>query len=339
MKIKGITAASKIKQFLIKSIATLCLSAALALPGVSLSSNSINAFTITKDTLAALPSCLDYQVVGVCFWLVCGFGCHIEKTLKVDHYLPDVVITTYPKYGKDPWTEVNKTIDVVDHNVGNKIFSASNSGMQIKGGSFSSANSSDSDVKLREVDVIGNPALAVLRWKRLLKGQASPYAPYYQSQLDAKEWRSGLLEQLYPDSWIPGKDDVGTFLLDEWGATYPRTGFIMQPNVGKASAVIAVRGGNIASTHSFDHISKDFAANPCPEEDCTTAGAILSDASKTKWQMLLPTPQTTCHAKIDYSARPSWVKHQPDDQTYSWVVWREYRGCINGDGVYLGSVG
>ena len=329
----------KIKRYCRKLVTSSALILMLAAPVAGMA-NNINAFTLTSDSLRALPSCLHYRVVGVCFWLVCGFGCSIETTLKVDHYLPDLVDTVYPSYKTDPWTTVNDTIDVADHAAGNAVFSSLNNGMKIKDGPMNSAGSHDSNIKLREVDVIGNPALEALHWGDfLLNGQATPMMPYYQSQLDADEWRSGLLEQLYPQSWIPGEDDVGTFLVDEWGATYPRQGFIMQSNVGKASTVYAVRGGNIATTESYDHISKDLNANACPEEDCTTAGPVLSDTPKIEWQMILPDSQTTCHAKVDYTARPNWILHQPDSQTYSWIIWREYRGCINGDGTYLGSVG
>ena len=302
-------------------------------------STGITTVSITKNTIAALPSCLHYRIVGVCFWLVCNFGCSVATTLKVDHYLPDVVITTYPEFGTDPWVEMNKTLDKVSYKTGNKIYSALNAGMEIKKGAMNSADSSDGDIRLEEVNVIGNPAVAGISNRSLLTGQAVPLLPYYQSQLDSAEWRSGLAEQFYPEAWIPGKDDVGTFLINEWGAVYPRQAFIMQPNVGKASTVIAVRGGNIATTPAFNHLAQNLAAAPCPEQDCTTAGPILSDAPKTQWQMLRPETQTTCQAKIDYEVRPSWIEHQPDDQTYAWVVWREYRGCINGPGQYLGSVG
>ncbi len=305
--------------------------------------NSINTFSITADTLAALPSCVHYKIVGQCFWLVCeSIYCRVERTNKVDHYLPDVVVTTYPGYKKDPWFEVNATIDVASHATGNAIFKSLNNGMEIKKGVYSSANSSDSDTKLNEVNVIGNPALMAVgsmgNW--LLKGQVTPYMPYFQSQLDATEWRSGLSEQLYPQSWIPGKGDVGTFILNEWGSIYPRQGFIIQPNVGKAAAVMAVRGANIASTHSIDYVfSQDFAAKPCPEHDCTVPGKVTNKSPKTQWQMILPNKQTICHKRIDYDGNPSWTKHQKDDQSFAWVVWREYRGCIDDpDGSYIGSI-
>lgn len=306
---------------------------------VALAVDNITTPSIVTNTLEALPSCTHYKIVGACFWLVCGAGCSVVTTQKVDQYLPDVVITTYPKYGKDPWFEINQTMDVVDHLVGNKTFEVLHNGMQIKSGSFDNDDSSDSDTRFREVSVIGNPALAVFHFPGFLTGQATPYVPYYQSQLDADQWRSGLSEQFYPESWIPGKDDVGTFLTDEWGSVYPRQGFIVQPNIGKASAVIAVRGGNIATTNSYDHVSKDLDKEECRESGCTTAGPILSDSSKTEWQMLAPESQTSCHPKINYEKKPTWVQNQSEDQSYVWIVWREYRGCIDGGGEYLGSVG
>ncbi len=325
----------KLGDALHKVVRALALTLMLFSPTVVMAS-SINSATLTTDTLAALPSCLHYKVVGVCYWLICGVGCSVNTTPKIDHYLPDVVATVYPTYKSDPWFLVNHTIDVADHLAGNAVYKILNHGMQIKGGAMNSAGSNDSNIKLREVDIIGNPALSALHAHYLLRGQATPMMPYYQSQLDADEWRSGLLEQLYWQSWVPG-NDVGTFLVNEWGSTYPRQGFLMQANVGKASAVYAVRGANIATTASYDHVSMDLASKHCPDEGCTTAGPILSDTPKTEWQMVLPNPQTVCHAKIDYTANPAWTVHQPDSQTYSWIVWREYRGCIQGKGVYLGS--
>ncbi|MBT5419853.1 MAG: TIGR03756 family integrating conjugative element protein [Candidatus Cloacimonetes bacterium] len=320
-------------------IKKIVLTLLISFPLTCWSSRSINTATITASTIQATPSCLKYKVVGVCFWLICHGGCSIHKTLKVDHFLPDLVVTTYPKYGSDPWVEANLILDKASHVIGNKLFSALNHGLEIKPGSSNSDQSSDDDIKLREVDVIGNPALSVFHSKHLLKGQATPFNPYFQSQLDATEWRSGLLEQLYPQSWVPGSGDIGTFLTNDWGSVYPRSGFIMQPNVGKASAVIAVRGANIATTDSFDHISQNLDGGRCPEADCKTSGPVKEKNQKVAWQMLLPNPQIECHTTINYQARPKWIEHQPEKQTYAWVIWREYRACIRGPGKYIGSVG
>lgn len=323
----------------IKSNMILLILLLILLPQLSMSESTINTATITTDTIKALPDCLHYRIVGVCFWLVCNVGCYVVTTPKVEHYLPDVVISTYPGFGKDPWVEVNKTIDAGDYYAGKAAFKALNHGMEIKSGSFNSANSNDNDVNLREVDVIGNPALAALHWGKLLKSQAKPYFPYYQSELDANEWRSGLLEQMYPQSWIPGKNDVGTFLINDWGSVFPRSGFIMQPSIAKSSAVMAYRGGSIATTHSFNHISTDLDAMPCPNKACKTTGPIKTKAPNTKWQMLLPDPQFTCHPRIEATIKPNRLKGADSKQPFSWVVWRQYEGCVSADGHYLGSVG
>lgn len=317
---------------------SLLLMLLIVVPNIADAKNSINTVSVTMDTLEALPSCLKYRIVGACFWLGCGIGCHVEVTPKVDHYLPDLIDTVYSKNGSDPWPAVNHSIDVADYAAGSAIFHMTNT-YDMRNGSANSAGSHDNNVKLREVDVIGNPALSILHWRYLLRGQATPMLPYFQSQLDAATWRSGLLEQLYPQSWMPAYETVGTFLVNDWGSTYPRAGFIMQDNLGKASAVLAVRAGNIATTAAFDHIHKNLNSNPCPEKSCQTAGPILSKTAKIEWQMLLPNEQTKCADRIDTAVHPIWTKAQKSDQSYSWIIWREYRGCISHDGMYLGSVG
>jgi len=51
-------------------------------------------------------SCLEYQVVGVCYWLRCpSFGCNIRTSAKVRHYVPDAVVSSYPSTGENPKRE------------------------------------------------------------------------------------------------------------------------------------------------------------------------------------------------------------------------------------------
>ena len=51
---------------------------------------------VVTNTVAALPSCTSYQVKGICVWLVCIplIGCFIRTSVRVAHYVPDVVIST-----------------------------------------------------------------------------------------------------------------------------------------------------------------------------------------------------------------------------------------------------
>ena len=114
----------------------------------SVADNSFNTFDLTIDTLSALPDCLEYNIDGLCFWFDCSwYGCWVDTTLKVDHYLPDLVVTVYPSEGLDPWFVANNTIDPVDKAAGAQMFQATD-GYNLDYGDANAAGSHDNNVKL-----------------------------------------------------------------------------------------------------------------------------------------------------------------------------------------------
>ncbi|HCR1634449.1 TraU family protein, partial [Pseudomonas aeruginosa] len=69
-------------------------------------SAAINSAAIVSSTLS--PQCLEYKVVGICYWLLCGpHGCKVKTSVKVRHYVPDAVVSSYANTGSNPWTEVS----------------------------------------------------------------------------------------------------------------------------------------------------------------------------------------------------------------------------------------
>ena len=53
-------------------------------------------------------TCLEYQVVGICYWLLCtNFGCKVRTSAKVRHYVPDAVVSAYSSTGMNPWVEMS----------------------------------------------------------------------------------------------------------------------------------------------------------------------------------------------------------------------------------------
>lgn len=55
----------------------------------------------------ASPDCLEYRVVGICYWLYCTWGgCTVRTSVKVRHYIPDAVVSSYSNTGENPWVEV-----------------------------------------------------------------------------------------------------------------------------------------------------------------------------------------------------------------------------------------
>ncbi len=299
--------------------------------GVLLSSTAISAdsFTtasLTIDTLAAVPHCLKPKVVGVCPKIVCDvFGCQPILVPKIQEYIPDLVVSVYSGFGEDPWLEMNATLDVADHAAGAASFSVMHPGLSLESGEANSAGNHDDDIQLKEVDVIGNPALLAFPFG--IRGQATPLMPYYQSQLDALEWRSGLLEQAYSDSWVPGSNEVGQILISDWGSVYPRSGFVMQPDIAKASAVIAVRGASIATTHNAHIGAVNLDESPCPDDECETAGEIKAHSETVEWQRIVPDSPQTCESSPS-DGDLSWTKGPSDHQSFAWIVWRQYTACM-----------
>ncbi|NHN23161.1 TIGR03756 family integrating conjugative element protein, partial [Bacillus amyloliquefaciens] len=59
-------------------------------------------------TSALSPDCVNYRVVGLCYWLYCTpFGCSVRTSVKVSHFRPDLVVSAYSNTGQNPWTEMS----------------------------------------------------------------------------------------------------------------------------------------------------------------------------------------------------------------------------------------
>src|SRR3546814_14583165 len=66
---------------------------------------ALNTATIVGSV--ASPDCLEYRVVGICYWLYCTWtGCTVRTSTKVRHYVPDAVVSSYSNTGENPWVEV-----------------------------------------------------------------------------------------------------------------------------------------------------------------------------------------------------------------------------------------
>ena len=95
----------------------------------------------TADVVSRSVSknCLDWQVIGTCFWLKCSPKCRIRTTPKVQHNLPDLTVAVYPY--ATPWLEMRRP-DL-------PVFTGGDPGRESR---------RSTTVRFKEVDVIGNPA-------------------------------------------------------------------------------------------------------------------------------------------------------------------------------------
>jgi integrating conjugative element protein (TIGR03756 family) len=299
--------------------------------------------SVIKYTMEAIPECLQHSIIGMCYWMKCDkLGCHVATTLKVDHYLPDAVVIVYQKYKSNPWEYANTIIDTPAYQIGNIQF-RTQSDVDLGHGNQSTSMPTEQDTRFKEADVIGNPAVSVLKKfdKWLIPSVATPLQPYYVSLADAYMWRSPTIEALrYPQNLIPGMHIVGSF-INNWGSVYPRTGFLIQPHDGKAAAVIAQRAVDIATHAKQPHIYTTLQSGSCGD-DCQVSEAKVN-SKETQWQMIYPLVEKQCRpfGENDLTQYPPWGTEAANkgNGNYVWVLWRHYVGCVPTDGKYLGSIG
>jgi integrating conjugative element protein (TIGR03756 family) len=321
---------------------------------------------ILAGTVAAIPSCLRWMPIGVCFWLRCGLtGCSVTTSVMVGHYNPDLVVGAFKRPGETPWVEMRAVFGGVADGAARSLV-ASLSGLPAdrvyEGGDQAEGRFSRDHTTLRfkEGDAVGHPAqlldlgldLSGLGIDYLCPSSATPFVPYFHSGLDALAWRWSIPEMLYPQALIPGMREIGQFPLWSWGAVYPRHGLVHQSDDAKAAAVIAQRVGDIVTRGNQPHVYLPLASGPvwyAPEligsDSDSDAGAGLGfsqtrvwdpgplierDHTTGEWQMLAPRMESSCgvFGTNDLVSLNSWgVGRIAEDRNYAWSLWRPYRCC------------
>ena len=123
------------------------LAIASVLLGGAASSFALNTATIVSSALS--PDCLEYRVVGICYWLFCTWtGCTVRTSVKVRHYIPDAVVSSYSNTGENPWIEV-------------RAMSMPNPTAQAGGDGTTNHDNENNLAKFKNADVIGHPGGSV----------------------------------------------------------------------------------------------------------------------------------------------------------------------------------
>lgn len=302
--------------------------------GLSLQSNAValTSAEIVAKTMEAVPNCMHYKVEGVCFWRD-HWGL-ITSTLYVDQYLPDVIVSVFDKPGDNPWLEMNDTIDQVGKVAEEKIVETASGGDRVGYGQHSMADNHEQSVYFKEAEVIGNPALAVLDHWVFISSTATPLLPYFQSMVDAVMWR-GFTPEAMPEKVAAMAQDmvrrIGVFPIT-WGGAFPIEGSINAENDAKAAAVIAQRAVNMLSLTVPLHIYKKLS-NDCGS--VCNADPFHENDEHTQFQRIYPDPETSCSIfgkTLNYGDG----LYKDTHGAYTWIVWRHYHGCVQGEGKYIG---
>ncbi len=289
---------------------------------------ALDTATIMSSTFSL--DCLEYRVVGICFWLQCTFtGCDVETSVQVRHYVPDAVVSSYSNTGQNPWLDV-------------AFMSPPNSTAQAGGDGTTNQSHENNLARFKNADVIGHPAgILFNRFASQLgyvcPGAGTPFTPYLLSPFDTLAWRYNLPEMFYPEALIPGLREIGSrAALNVWGNVYPRGGFLHQTDDYKAAAVVAQRAGDIVTRQGQLHVYQPLLALQLPggQDGYWPAGALIEgDASTGKWQELTPTLSPSCAVFPHSNPRV-----QALDGGYAWALWRPYSCCERRGQVFLGHV-
>lgn len=285
----------------------------------------INTATISASTLS--PDCLEYRVVGICYWLLCtSFGCKVKTSVKVKHYIPDAVVTSYVSTGDSPWTETSM--------MGTSVPGA-------QSGRHATTNQANENAiaKFNNVDVIGHPGSSIFNrfasgFGYSCQGAGQAFMPYFISTLDTVAWRYNIPEVAYPESLVPGTREIGARTsANLWGNVYPRGGFTHQADDYKAAATNAQRAGDIVTRRGQPHVYQPLLASK--KDGYWPAGELIeSKASTGKWQTLTPKTESSCRVFPDNQT----LHEQAEDGAYAWALWRPYSCCKRRGQTFLYSI-
>ena len=188
----------------------------LLLPASGYTGTITTAGIMTQTTSGAL-SCMQWMPIGTCFWLRCSLsGCSVRTSIKVGHYNPDLVVSTYNELGGNPWTEIRATLGLAQRTAATGLLGAllpvpvDSAGNRTEG----TSERDHQNLVYRETDAIGHPLSSlsglVAGVGLLCPSETTSLVPYFQSGLDALAWRQEMPEIFYPASSIPGLREIGT---------------------------------------------------------------------------------------------------------------------------------
>lgn len=299
---------------------------------------------LVAEAAVSFPACGYWHSSGLCFFLVCGWGCHIKTSPRVSHFNPDLVVSTFHDLDNHPWVEIGIPIGQAAIHTSSLLYQAL---IGDSAGSRFKSKRDDKNERFRDGDAIGHPggfaASSLFSSTGMLcSNNTTPFYPYYSSFTDAMMWRNFLpLELVYPQSLIPGLREIGSWPLNTWGNVFPRSGWTTQQHDVKASAVLSQRIADFVTRSGEPHLynkvdssgihSRDgqIVWDPPPAEENSLLGGI--------WQISAPFRSPTCNV-FGYNDSVSPVSYG-DFQTaasgsYSFTLWRPY-ACCKKKGIFL----
>ena len=306
---------------------------------INVQASNIKTPDLIEASMGAAPACADWKVIGTCFWLYCDLlGCGVRTSVKVSHFLPDLVVTVQTEPAYQAWHEMRillKDLQEQALSSSTKLFAEVPAG---PGNTNSpSVLGATGNLRFLEADVFGHPQPTIPALPgvaHMCHAVTQSFKPYFQSVLDIPGWRSPEFDTLNLASWIPGRLEVGTWPLESWGSVYPRSGWIANVDLSMAAAVIAQRAAFIAT--GTDTLRPHFAVSHGSQTNRAPGRIDTNNGFKGKWQLVHPAVQDECRV---FGTGGSPMGNQPrEDHHLVWNLWRGYKCCPRAGQVFIEDV-
>jgi integrating conjugative element protein (TIGR03756 family) len=336
-----------IAMFLLAAMSSLATAATTG-SGAARSSDvteTTDVMTLYQQATASWPSCGYWHPSGICFFLVCGlYECHIETSERYSMMLPDLVVSSYHDLDNHPYETVGPVLERAT------LSSLSWLYKQMIGDSAGTRykkKRSDKNIKFRDGDAIGHPG-GMFTASYLCKSAAQAGTLYFSSFSDFMGWRDFLpVDFFYPETWVPGMRETGSWPLNTWGNVYPRSGWLAHQHEVKNAAVLSQRMADIVTRTTKEHVFQELSSAKISQRDGQTVfdppSAIENNMIGGIWQTSAPhvgPPPSYCHVfGLNDTATPGAFGDFQTSKTssYAFSLWRPY-ACCDTQGIFLYAV-
>jgi len=130
--------------------------------GESATAEETSTSEIFSATISAVPQCIRWRPKGACLWLKCYlYYCEVEATLRVEHYTPDVTISTWHDPATHPWKDYGRKIaqrvDRIGRQLTREVSGVSSLARLDSAGTKTKDDRDTRNFIYRGADAIGNP--------------------------------------------------------------------------------------------------------------------------------------------------------------------------------------
>lgn len=253
-----------------------------------------------------VPQCVQWKMIGICVWLTCTpFGCWVRYSPRVNHNNPGLVVevksdTLMSPMGYTALTgEAFKKIAVEILS----LMGIPSDGLQSSqsGGTNPIAKGSNqsSALKFYDTTVVGNPMISTynssygtaygsIGW---CQSPVEPLSIYYDSLLDAWEWRLGLFEGVLS---ALDYETIGPPVVDTYGNLFPRIGATVNASAYKAASTLAYRAVHIVKMAPIPH-SVPMGYLPSSTTNYSWPSTPMTNLTEL-WSNVKPVPDTMCQS-------------------------------------------